>query len=124
MATLSDRIRRARMMAKLSQQTLADTVGVQRSAVAQWERANGSYPSMHHLIRIAITTQVCLEWLGTGRGPIHPTGDDWIPAINTSDYVHDDIEAKCLAALRRIPVRIREQIVGIIGLVAENYPDA
>lgn len=123
MMNLSDRIRRARTAAKLSQQALAEMAGVQRSAVAQWERPGGSCPSMHHLIRIAVSTGVCLEWLGTGHGPVHPSDDGWIPATEPSDYIQDDIEAKCLAALRRIPARTREQIVDMIDLVAANYPD-
>lgn len=67
-AALPDRIRRARALSRTSQLDLAKAVGVQRSAVAQWERADGSHPSMHHLLAIAISTGVCLEWLGTGRG--------------------------------------------------------
>ncbi|QDH71841.1 helix-turn-helix transcriptional regulator [Marilutibacter alkalisoli] len=119
---LCDRIRRARTLSRMSQQALAEAVGVQRGAVAQWERTHGSHPSMHHLVEIAIATGVCLEWLGTGRGPIHPAEDSWTPAVNIGDYAHDDIEAQCLASLRRIPSRVREQVAGIIGLVAANYP--
>lgn len=121
MSALPERIRRARNLSRISQLTLAHAVGVQRSAVAQWERRDGSHPSMHHLIAIAEATGVCLEWLGTGRGPAKPEDDSWVPTMRKDDYAQDDIEAECLTAIRKIPFPIRKQIVGIISLVARNY---
>jgi transcriptional regulator with XRE-family HTH domain len=121
MAALPERIRRARTLSRISQLALANIVGVQRSAVAQWERKDGSHPSMHHLIAIALATGVCLEWLGTGRGPVKPGEDAWTPAMRTDDYAQDDIESECLDSLRKIPFQIRKQLVGIISLVSRNY---
>ena len=69
-----DRVRRTRRKAGLTQQDLALQVGVNRSAVAQWERPDGSRPSMQHLAGIALATQVPLDWLGTGRGD--PSSED------------------------------------------------
>nr|WP_257608158.1 helix-turn-helix transcriptional regulator [Xanthomonas citri] len=67
--SLSARIRRARALAAISQAELAKRVGVQRSAVTQWECTAGTTPSVGHLIQIACETAVCFEWLATGRGP-------------------------------------------------------
>lgn len=123
MRTLGDRIRQARGLASLSQQNLAERVGVQRSAVAQWERKDGSLPSMQHLIEIALATGVTLEWLGTGRGPVKPDAETWIPAVSGIDYAQDDTELECLRALRHLPHRVRENLAGIITLVAKNWPE-
>ena len=117
MPTLNDRIRRARALSAVTQSTLARKVGVHRSAVAQWESPIGSTPSMEHLIAIALHTCVNLEWLGTGRG--NPL------AVNEAiDHDHDDdramdaLEAQCLRALRRMPRRLREQVVAVLAAVA------
>lgn len=120
MSALSDRIRRARLLCKrMSQQQLAVLTGVQRSAVAQWERKNGSLPSMSHLIAIANATGVCIEWLGTGRGPAKP-GDNWTGVLSKEDIAQDEIETLCLVSLRRMPRRLREQMASLMELVARN----
>lgn len=120
MAELGERVRRARALARISQEDLARAVGVHRSAVAQWESRDGSLPSMRHLIRIATTTSVCLEWLGTGRGPVRPDDDAWTPATLAGDYAQDELESQCLLALRAVPYQTRRQIVSLIGLVARG----
>jgi transcriptional regulator with XRE-family HTH domain len=120
MAALPDRIRRARSLSRTSQLELAKAVGVQRSAVAQWERADGSRPSMHHLLAIATTTGVCLEWLGTGRGQMHPAENAWTLAVRSADYAQDDIEEECLNSLRQLPFQLRKQLVATISLMAKT----
>ena len=77
-ATMTDprnRIRQARRHGNLSQQALAERVGVHRSAVAQWEQPGGSHPTMENLARIAISTGVSFEWLATGRGRMQFVSD-------------------------------------------------
>jgi transcriptional regulator with XRE-family HTH domain len=118
---LPERIRRARGIARVSQQSLAVAVGVQRSAVAQWERKDGSRPSMEHLVAIAHTTGVQLEWLGTGRGAMQPSEDAWTPAMQVEDYAQDEIESECLHSLRRIPFHTRKQLVILISLLSRNF---
>lgn len=120
MAELGERVRRARALARISQEDLARAVGVHRSAVAQWESRDGSLPSMRHLILIATATGVCLEWLGTGRGPVRPDEDAWTPATLAGDYAQDELESECLSALRAIPFQTRRQIVSLVGLVAKG----
>lgn len=119
---IEDRIRRARLRAKLSQQDLATRIGVQRSAVAQWEKKGGNLPSMNHLIEIALATGVTLEWLGTGRGPVKPDEDSWTPAVQSLDYAQDETEYQCLQNLRRLPRQLRENVAGIIAVLAQSYP--
>ena len=97
---------------------------MQRSAVAQWERQGGCLPSMNHLLAIAIATGVSLEWLGTGRGQVKPEADQWTPAVVLEDFVQDELEVECLAALRNIPIQTRRQLVSLISLVARNFSPA
>jgi hypothetical protein len=48
---------------------------VRRSAVSNWESADGVLPSMQNLLAIAKACRVSLEWLGTGRGGISTDPD-------------------------------------------------
>ena len=64
---LAARIRRARRIAGLSQQALANTLGVTRSAVSNWE-SDSVCPATDRLAILATTLQVGFEWLATGRG--------------------------------------------------------
>lgn len=121
MPALHQRIRYARVLARMSQTTLAKKAGVQRSAVAQWERKDGSHPSMHHLIAIAVATGIYLEWLGTGRGPKKPELDAWTETMQINDYAQDDLEAECLASIRKLPLSLRKQLTSIISLLSNNF---
>ena len=75
---------------------------------------------MRHLIAIAVETHVCLEWLGTGRGPIRPGDDAWTPATLAGDYAQDELESECLRSLRAVPYQTRRQVVSLIGLIAKG----
>ncbi len=117
MLTMNERIRRARALSGVTQSTLARKVGVHRSAVAQWESPMGSTPSMEHLIAIALHTCVNLEWLGTGRGnPL--AANEPVDIDHDDDRALDALEAQCLHALRRMPRRLREQVVAVVTAVA------
>ncbi len=116
MPTVEQRIRRARVLAGLTQQALAERIGVQRGAVAQWESPTGCMPSMDHLVAIALTTETSLEWLGTGRGEPRK-GLEAIPA-EAEHVAQDEIEVQCLRTIRRMPRRLREQVVSILAAIA------
>lgn len=118
MPTLHERIRRARALSGLTQQALARRLGVQRGAVTQWEHPDGSTPSMKHLIAIAEQTGVHLEWLGTGRGVPRPDPATAGATAEPEDRIHDTLELECLIALRRVPRRVRLQIVGLLRAIA------
>lgn len=98
-STLDERIRRARILACMTQSKLAMKVGVKRGAVAQWEKKRGSCPSLEHLVAIALHTQVHLEWLGTGRGPVQCEQ----PLDDPSEHgrVQCAVEIQWLCLLRR-----------------------
>lgn len=116
MASISIRIRRARSAASLSQTALALQLGINRSAVAQWEREQGTRPNVEHLAQIACVTGVCFEWLATGRGPSRPEPGAFDLAVIISDYAQDEVESRVLAGLRRVPQRKRIAVAQIIEL--------
>ncbi len=100
------RIRQARRNATLSQTALANIVGVNRSAVAQWERPGGSRPTAGNLSKIAVATSIHFEWLATGRGRMTVKCDGGegaeAPALLLKFYAHDEIEERALFALRKL----------------------
>lgn len=55
-------------MTGLTQEVLAGELSVTRSAVAQWEMADGTAPSVENMIALAQRSGLCFEYLATGRG--------------------------------------------------------
>lgn len=105
MKDLTTRIRQARRRVAYSQTDLAERVGVNRSAVAQWERPGGSTPTSSNLSKIAVTTSVQYEWLATGRGQMYaPASGDGseTPALELHFFAHDGIEERVLQGLRKL----------------------
>lgn len=99
--SLSDRIRRARRLANVSQASLASRVGVGSSAVAQWELAHGTTPTVDHLAAIACCCAVRFERLATGRGEIRDPAPVKHP-VDVLVLAETDTEAALLLAIRRM----------------------
>ncbi|MET0583177.1 MAG: helix-turn-helix transcriptional regulator [Pseudoxanthomonas sp.] len=118
MTSMSLRIRRSRLLASLSQSELARRIGIQRSAVTQWERNDGTVPSVGHLAQIALETSVCFEWLATGRGPTLPDAGLFDAAVLPQDFAQDELESRMLVALRRVAPRKRETVVQLVELLS------
>jgi len=107
MTHLAQRIRQARRSASLTQTELATHVHVHRSAVAQWERQEGSHPSAENLARVAIATHTSFDWLATGRGKpqAHASAPNEIPALELRHFARTDLEERMLLAFRQAPLR-------------------
>ena len=106
---LSMRVRKARHKAGLSEQVLAERMGVTRGAVANWESAV-AVPAARRLARIANVTGVSYEWLATGRGAMLPElgfEDPKTPAID-ADFVDDPVERQLLDTFRMASMRARK----------------
>ena len=106
---LSMRVRKARHQAGLSQQVLAERMGVTRGAVANWQSAV-AVPAARRLARIANVTGVSYEWLATGRGAMLPElgfEDPKTPAID-ADFVDDPVERQLLDTFRMASMRARK----------------
>lgn len=68
----NERLRESRHAAGLTQEQLADRLGLTRSAVGQWESDKlQTCPSTEHLLSLAEQLDVSFEWLATGRGHMH-----------------------------------------------------
>jgi len=119
MTGIASRIRRARATVGITQSELARRTGVQRSAVTQWERGDGTTPSVLHLAQIAVETSVCFEWLATGRGPSRPDAGSFDTAVMMQDYARDEIESRILNALRTVPAKKREVIAKVVELLTK-----
>lgn len=109
-SSLSDRIRRTRRLASLTQAGLARKISVSASAAAQWELPDGTSPNIENLIKIATTCGVSFEWLATGRGAIRSDTQE-TPAVDVTSFAIDHIEDRLLLAFRRISARKREKFV-------------
>lgn len=109
------RIRQARRSAGLSQKTLSALLGVQRSAVANWEASGATLPSIHHLIAIAVHTEVSLDWLATGRGATVPMEDplDAIPAADAT-FTETPGEKDLLLRFRRMPPKAQLHLLELL----------
>lgn len=116
MSNISLRIRRIRTQAAMTQSELARRLGIQRSAVTQWEQDQGTTPSVSHLVQIAHETNACFEWLATGRGPSHLEEDARVDAAMLQDFARDHLESRVLLALRRVNKRKREAAVQMVEL--------
>lgn len=118
MYSMPDRIRQSRWGAGLSQAQLAAEAGVRRSAVAQWERVAGNFPSVSHLTRVAYVTGVNFEWLATGRGPMRPPNGEYVMAADTADFAMDELETQVLESMRKLTPRNRALACKIIQVMA------
>lgn len=110
---LSTRIRTTRVRAGLSQAELAESLGVSRSAVGNWESARGGvHPSSERLAELAMATGVSYEWLATGRGtPVTPS--DGIPAAD-AEFVDDLVERRLLQGFRACSEPLKQAILVLI----------
>lgn len=70
--SLGDRLRKAREVANLSQQELADEIGVSRRSIVRYESAAKAPKSVTLLY--AMRTGVPAAWLLTGSVPTSPVG--------------------------------------------------
>lgn len=115
-----DRIRLARRHAGLSQAKLAETIGVQRSAVSHWESPQGKNPSVDHLRTMALVTGVTFEWLATGRGKMQLSEDAVLDSVSAADaiLVEEPLELRLVQAFREASPKTRVALVEIVEELA------
>ncbi|PZQ34291.1 MAG: transcriptional regulator [Stenotrophomonas acidaminiphila] len=119
-SSMSVRILSARVDASLSQSQLATHLGINRSAVAQWERVDGgTNPSIVHLTQIADITGVGFEWLATGRGVARARQRRARPTSPT-EQASNEFEAQCLQWLRRVPAHKQALVIQLLSELARS----
>ncbi|HYM85847.1 MAG TPA: helix-turn-helix transcriptional regulator [Pseudoxanthomonas sp.] len=118
--TQQERIRLARRVVAMSQNQLAQVVGVQRSAVSHWEAPLGKNPSVSHLRQIALVTGIQFEWLATGRGEMPLSKDIQLDSIATAEalLVEDPLEFRLVEAFRAAPLRARLSLLEVMEELA------
>lgn len=116
---LATRIRVARQHAGMSQEGLANSLGVSRGAVANWE-CSVTAPSYHRLDRLAQVTSIRLEWLVTGRGDMSYSLRDG-PHTADSEVIYDGEEQALLSAFRVADRQLKDLVLRLINLQA-HYP--
>ena len=104
---LAARIRTARRKAGLSQQQLADAIGVKRSAVANWECVEGAQPAVANLILLAKTVHVCFDWLATGRGEMQLSPYKYDSLVTDAELIEDPDERRLVHTWRQVPARMK-----------------
>lgn len=116
---LAERIRRARRLSGISQAELARRVRISPSAVAQWEQAKATIPSLSHLIEISKVASVSLEWLLTGEGkPRRTRKTEADAALAFELYAFDSYEEALLKAYRMLTPRVRKNILELVEEIA------
>ena len=105
-----DRLKTAFDVAGLdsSQSAIARHVGIGQSAVARWA-SGGGYPTLDKCIRIALLTNVRIEWLLTGRGVMRGKGDDM-----------DAMTQSLLSAWSQLPAQTKREILEFIEFRASK----
>ena len=112
--TSAARIRRARMLANLSQTELGTKLGLTRSAITQWESAGGTKPSTHNLVQVATICEVQFEWLATGRGIMRIGDAHQEPPAHMSEFAFNELESRLLNGFRLLAVRKQDAIVDLV----------
>ncbi len=108
---LTQRIRSARRHGAISQASLAQQVGVHRSAVSHWESRKPKRPNIGHLLAIAVATGVQFEWLATGRGTMLMSAVAAVCDPGNGIVVEDTQELDLLRAFRDVPLQSRPVLV-------------
>ena len=116
---LAARIRRARRIAGISQQALADALGVTRSAVSNWESDSGVRPATDRLAVLARALHVGFEWIATGRGEMRVGADAGDASVAERGAMIDcPHELQLLQAYRRAPARVKALLQEMANLHA------
>lgn len=101
-------------MTWLFQQGLASELGVSRSALAQWEMAKGTSPSVEHLVALARRSGMSFEYLATGRGPkVHGA-----PILADDGDSYPDLTRQQQALLAAFEMLSPRQRVGLLDLIS------
>ena len=106
---LSDRIKNCRQSAGLSQEKVAELVGVSRQAVTKWETGQ-SAPSTENLFRLAEILGTTVDFLLTDEEKSSPTPAEQI-------YYLYKLEQEQKAALRAVQrkARLREALFALLA---------
>jgi transcriptional regulator with XRE-family HTH domain len=108
MNTIGERIKDVRSSKQMSQQMLADSVGVKRATVSQWEIGDTKNLRPTNLLAVADALHLSMRWLITGRGEKNDTSLH--AAEEPAQYNRLSVEAIELChQWEKLPKEAREQ---------------
>ena len=111
--TFQERLYQLRRERGLSQENLADLLGVTRQAVQKWE-SGASRPDLDNLTALARQFDVSLDWLISGREPARPEPELRTTVIHHYDNWHYEYKSKCtLFGLPLVHVRLGDRGFGV-----------
>lgn len=95
---------------EVTQKNLAKVMGISQPAVAQTGKAN-RYPSNDKVVRLALYTGVCVDWLYTERLPKYPGGG----AVQPDEYL-----SPILQDWPNLAPEVRKQITRYVDFVRDD----
>ena len=113
--SLSENIRECRRRAGLSQEALAERLGVSRQAVSKWETGE-SEPSLAGLCGLAETFGVTVDFLLSGQ----KAGDKASEKAESSSFSAPEMKEN-LAAPNTAPPSWVEAVPGVVGRMLRKY---
>ena len=123
---LSDKIYYLRKKAGMSQEELAEAVGVSRQAVSKWETGESS-PDINKLLALSKTFEVTTDWLLSDEDPNEEKNEEVKNDNNENRYNYDqtyDDNEYFNNQVREKPVEKEtwvDRIPGVIGKMIKRY---
>ena len=112
--TIGSRLKYARQEHELSQEKLAELVGVTRGACGQWENGR-SKPSVEHLSKLAKALGVRFDWLATGRGEMKFfASDEQLVTEPSAEYSTASEQQELLSLFYKLPDNKRLAILNLL----------
>jgi len=109
--TFAERLRHARLLRGLSQETLARACGLSQSAISSYE--NGTRQSPKKLLSLAQVLEVDIYWLSRGQGDMTPPPGA-IGALGEGAWPFPSIDPRQFWTLTRKDRLVVESAVGAL----------
>ncbi|MDY0308549.1 MAG: helix-turn-helix transcriptional regulator [Castellaniella sp.] len=111
METFAERLRHARLLRGLSQESLARACGLSQSAISSYE--NGTRQSPKKLLSLAQVLEVDIYWLSRGQGSMTPSSGATV-SLGESAWPFPSIDPRQFWSLAHKDRLIVERAVGAL----------
>lgn len=109
---LSERIIKARLYAKLTQEELAHKVGCTQDMISKLER--GERKKTSHIVKIARACSVSVDWMDSGEGEM----------LDIQVFAKDEREKLVLLAMQSMPDYHKDTAIKILNSLTESESDS
>ncbi|HLP61144.1 MAG TPA: helix-turn-helix transcriptional regulator [Candidatus Deferrimicrobium sp.] len=114
---IGERLKKAREPFKLSQNEMADHLGVYRSSYSRYESGRIS-PQMLSLYKLATENDISMDWLIADKGPMYYGEREKAAAAGT---LGEDVD-ELLNHMKRIPL-LRHEVLVLFYKFKEDHKD-